>query len=221
MIDYTCPNCGSTLHSRESPTGETGACPECGHDVQVPSPQEGRSLPQAEVVTSCPQCGTAIGDGNKFCTSCGAQLGNAPAPPTAGRDAPHAAGQSMTTREFQCAGDLFGAVVNELAQWLTGQQFDCQRLVVDDGRTLLQVVKQGRWRKLIGMSTALNVVLGHAEDVLTAEIGAGRWVDKAVAGGISLFVLWPLAVTAGIGAWEQLKLPDRIFDFIAQQCEGR
>ena len=34
-------------------------------------------------------------------------------------------------------------------------------------------------------------------------IGAGKWLDKAIAGTVSIFVLWPLAVTAGFGAWEQ------------------
>ena len=46
------------------------------------------------------------------------------------------------------------------------------------------------------------------------EIGAGKWIDKAAAGTVSLFLLWPLAITAGFGAWEQMQMPDKVFDYI-------
>ena len=49
------------------------------------------------------------------------------------------------------------------------------------------------------MSSALNVVFRHAGDSVQVEIGAGKWIDKAAVGTVSLFILWPLAVTAGIG----------------------
>jgi hypothetical protein len=51
---------------------------------------------------------------------------------------------------------------------------------------------------------------------LTVEVGAGRWIDKAAAGTVSLFVLWPLAVTAAIGAWQQMKMPERTFAAIEE-----
>ncbi|MGA2067439.1 MAG: hypothetical protein ABSG86_20885 [Thermoguttaceae bacterium] len=75
---------------------------------------------------------------------------------------------------------------------------------IEDGGLLLQVEKSGAWRRFVGMSTALNVCFRHTGSTLNVEIGGGRWIDKAVAGGVSLIVLWPLAVTAGIGAWAQM-----------------
>jgi hypothetical protein len=51
---------------------------------------------------------------------------------------------------------------------------------------------------------------------LTVEIGAGKWLDKAAAGVVSLIVLWPLAVTAALGAWEQGNMPGRVFEFISK-----
>jgi cytochrome c-type biogenesis protein CcmH/NrfG len=39
--------------------------------------------------------------------------------------------------------------------------------------------------------------------------------EEAAAGVVSLFLLWPLAVTAAIGAWNQMKLPERVFTRIA------
>ena len=49
------------------------------------------------------------------------------------------------------------------------------------------------------------------------EIGAGKWIDKAAVGTVSMLVLWPLAVTAGIGALaEQMKMPDKILCLISE-----
>jgi hypothetical protein len=67
------------------------------------------------------------------------------------------------------------------------------------------------------MATSLNILFHHSVDTLTVEIGAGKWIDKAAVGVVSMLVLWPLAVTAGFGAWEQSKLPEKIFDFIGNR----
>ncbi|MDM8549364.1 hypothetical protein QUF72_04765 [Desulfobacterales bacterium HSG2] len=52
--------------------------------------------------------------------------------------------------------------------------------------------------------------------MVNVEIGAGRWIDKAAAGAVSMLILWPLAVTAGIGAWRQANMPGRIFGHVAE-----
>jgi len=82
-------------------------------------------------------------------------------------------------------------------------------------RVNLQVAQQSGWRKFVGMSTALNITLDRRGDELTVEIGAGQWLDKAAVGAVSLLVLWPLAVTAAIGAWNPMKMPERVFGHIS------
>lgn len=64
------------------------------------------------------------------------------------------------------------------------------------------------------MATSLNIVFHQSADSLTVEIGAGKWIDKAAVGTVSMFILWPLALTAGFGAWEQAKMPEKVFDYI-------
>ena len=76
--------------------------------------------------------------------------------------------------------------------------------------------KVGGWRKLVGMSTALNIVFHQVENTVNVEIGAGRWIDKATTSAVAYFIIWPLAVTAGIGAWQQMKMPERVFEHIAK-----
>jgi hypothetical protein len=47
------------------------------------------------------------------------------------------------------------------------------------------------------------------------EIGAGRWMDKAATGAVAVLFLWPLAAIPGIGARQQLMMPQRVFEQIA------
>ena len=87
----------------------------------------------------------------------------------------------------------------------------------ETGGLLLQIQKRGGWRDFVGMATSLNIVFHQSVDTMTVEIGAGKWIDKAAAGTVSMFILWPLAVTAGLGAWEQAKMPEKIFDYIGSR----
>ena len=48
-----------------------------------------------------------------------------------------------------------------------------------------------------------------------------QWkADKQGAGAVGLFLLWPLAVTAGIGAYKQKKLPSEIFEVVYRCTMG-
>jgi serine/threonine protein kinase len=139
------------------------------------------------------------------------------------RLAPRAPARSGNqVRRLQAARLRLVELVDDLEAWLRAEGFNTQNLKTEDGSTLIQIVQEGGWRKLVGMSTALNIILDQCGDELTVEIGAGQWVDKAAVGVVSLFLLWPLAVTAAIGAWNQMKMPERVFtqvsDFVSRQA---
>ena len=120
------------------------------------------------------------------------------------------------SKSFPCSSSRFPELISSTQSWLSGEGFTCQKLQTEDGGTLLQIEKVGGWRKFVGMSTALNIVFHRVENALNVEIGAGRWIDKATTGAVAYFILWPLAVTAGIGAWQQLKMPERVFEHIGK-----
>ncbi len=175
----------------------------------------------------CSQCGKENTKGAKFCTSCGAVLSSETiqqtTPPeyqSVGRRGSHGpSGQHMKIRRFPCSPENSHVLISDLINWLTGQNFNCQQLTTEDGGTLLQVSKKGGWRKIVGMSTALNVVFHQSVNNITVEIGAGRWLDKAAVGAVgALLVFPPLAVAAGFGAWLQIKLPNKIYQYISEKC---
>ena len=164
----------------------------------------------------CPHCSAPV-TGSKFCGGCGAPLqaqagSNVPAP------LPLQQGQHVArskSRRYACASSGASQLIADVTRWLDSQGFDSQQMSTEVQSVLLQVKKRGGWRDFVGMSTSLKIVFHQADDTLTVEIGAGKWIDKAAVGTVSMFILWPLAVTAGFGAWEQMKMPEKVFDFIA------
>ncbi|GEM_PF-379924 len=117
-------------------------------------------------------------------------------------------------RVFHAPNLNMGQLVQALSDWYRAQKFDVQVLDLPQGGVVIQARQEEAWRTLMGISSALNVVMRRQGENLIVEVGAGKWVDKAVAAGAGLFLLWPLLFTAAYGAWRQSKLPQRTFEFI-------
>ncbi len=167
----------------------------------------------------CPQCRTPADAAARFCNVCGAALTeqttpHAP-PPVPEKHAPEVA--RSKSRRYACALNDGDRLISDVKGWLDSQGFDSQQMSTEAGSVLLQIKKRGGWRDFVGMATSLNIVFHQAADTLTVEIGAGKWIDKAAVGTVSMFILWPLAVTAGFGAWEQAKMPEKVFEFIGSR----
>jgi hypothetical protein len=164
----------------------------------------------AAVTDTCPQCQKHVEPDWRFCLSCGNALPAAPGGTEGGRI------PGSKYRRYACPPDVIPRIIGDVRGWLNQQDFDTQLINADEDSVLLQIKKRGGWRDFVGMATSLNVVFHQtADDTLTVEIGAGKWVDKAAVGAVSLLILWPLAIPAGFGAWEQMKMPDNIFEYIS------
>ena len=122
----------------------------------------------------------------------------------------------MQSRSFFCPNSIFQDLTRATQDWLSAEGFKYQRLQMEDGGIVLQIEKVGGWRKALGMSTVIHIVFHQVENMVNVEIGNGRWFDKAAVGLLSTIVLWPLAITAGLGAWQQMKLPERVYGYIAE-----
>ncbi len=93
------------------------------------------------------------------------------------------------------------------------EKMDIQRLT--DGNssyTALQArLKGGTGKQLIGMDKAATVrFITISSEKVRIEIGEAKWADKGAVLALSMFVLWPLAITSGIGIYGQMKLPSKI-----------
>lgn len=111
-----------------------------------------------------------------------------------------------------------GIEVDSIARGVEGYLRDKKNLITESLKTpegwLIQAKQAEGWKKFAGMDTAIQVQLMPTSELLTVNIGSGKWIDKAGAATVGMVLFAPLAVTAAIGAWGQKKLPSEIFEFI-------
>ena len=116
---------------------------------------------------------------------------------------------------FMLNGTDAQAVVNRLESFFhTEKGMEVQSSQTADGYVMQASQPKDGWKTITGMRLAVTVQLTVTENQLNVTVGEGQWSDKIGAGAIGLFVAWPLAITAGMGAFKQKKLPGEIFQVI-------
>ncbi len=108
----------------------------------------------------------------------------------------------------QLANDLVNVYVSQGYQ---AQQFGDQR------QKLVQLKKGGDFEAIIGMQAALSVTIQKTAGGTLAMIGQQKWLDKAAVGAVGIValpVLWPLAITAGVGALRQASLSNQVLNMV-------
>ena len=119
------------------------------------------------------------------------------------------------TRVFMLNGTQVQDIVTRLEGFFrTEKGMDVQSSQTTDGYVMQASQPKDGWKTLTGMRLAVTVQMAVAGDQLKVSIGEGQWSDKIGAGAIGLFVAWPLAITAGMGAYKQKKLPSEVFQVI-------
>jgi hypothetical protein len=87
----------------------------------------------------------------------------------------------------------------------------------DQNQVLVQLKKGGDFEAILGMQAALSLSIQRTTGGVIAMIGKQRWIDKAAVGAIgiaAIAVLWPLAVTAGVGAIRQASLGNQVLNMV-------
>lgn len=96
----------------------------------------------------------------------------------------------------------------------TQKRLETEGVAQSETSYFIQARQTEGWKKFVGMDQAIQVRLSVYGDMLTVDLGAGRWVDKLGAATVGYIVFAPLLITAVIGAIGQQKLPQEIFDFV-------
>ena len=118
----------------------------------------------------------------------------------------------MSNRLYHDARIDIENVVTDLEHTFLSQGYQVQHFGNSDHMTV-QMRKGGDLATIIGMQTALTVTMQRSPRGILTMIGHQKWVDKAVVGAVGIVaspILWPLIVTAGIGAFQQANLGTQV-----------
>lgn len=119
------------------------------------------------------------------------------------------------SRVFILNGIGVQAVATRLENFFRSEKgMEVQSSQTTDGYVMQASQPKDGWKTLTGMRLAVTVQMTVMENHLNVTVGEGQWSDKIGAGAIGLFIAWPLAITAGMGAFKQKKLPAEIFQVI-------
>jgi len=121
----------------------------------------------------------------------------------------------MESRTFTYPKQKDDEVILSLKNFLKSIGLMVREVKEDNGSVLIQTRKPQEWKKFAGLSTAADIRIFRNSDSVTISISGGKWVDKCAVAGVSLLVLWPIAVTAAVGTYQQSSLPTKIFDFLS------
>ncbi|KPU42529.1 double zinc ribbon [Oxobacter pfennigii] len=109
------------------------------------------------------------------------------------------------------SGFDLGALSLEISEYLKNTQKLETQSFESNNEYIVQAREASAWKKFSGMDTATTVKLTLSNNILTAEIGKGKWLDKVAGAAVAWFVFAPILVTTAIGVYKQSKLPQSIF----------
>lgn len=103
-------------------------------------------------------------------------------------------------------------LVDSTIRFLQYQSMEVQTFGGDSYRVIQARTSSGELKQLVGMDKAIEIRIftQNSSNNITVEIGNAKWADKAAVMAVSMFVLWPLAVTSGIGIYKQNQLFNQI-----------
>lgn len=104
----------------------------------------------------------------------------------------------------------------DLVNIYLAQHYQAQNVGNKD-QMLVQLKKGGDFEAILGMQAALTVTIQRTAGGVLAMIGQQKWIDKAAVGAVGIAVLpllWPLALTAGVGALRQASLGNQVLNMV-------
>ena len=181
-----------------------------------------------DLVFRCPQCGKPVSVGEDTdeylvsCPCCGAELDLTELEPQASDTADPMGSKSMSRWRKSTIPDAAARVDDcaaSIRETYRSNGYAAQILRFEENGatgTLVQIknstsAEGSLLRTVTGMSSCATLKLTVSGDDLDVEVMAGKWLDKVGVAVVSWFVLWPILVTAAIGAFRQKSFLDRVY----------
>ena len=105
-------------------------------------------------------------------------------------------------------GKSVNGAVDAIKAFFHSENMETQFFLQNDTHILQARARSGGLKQFVGMDKAIEVRITPINNntMVTVEIGGAKWADKAAVMAVSMFVLWPLAITSGVGMYGQSQV---------------
>ncbi|HEY6406738.1 MAG TPA: hypothetical protein VIY29_04630 [Ktedonobacteraceae bacterium] len=106
-------------------------------------------------------------------------------------------------------------LATDLEHFFRSQGYKVQQIGSND-QLMVQLKKGSDFESIIGMQAALTITIQRTGGGVMVAVGQQKWIDKAAVGvvGFAIPALWPLLITAGVGAFRQAGLANQVMTIL-------
>ncbi len=130
----------------------------------------------------------------------------------------------MASKTFQLLNGATAEAIGEhLVAWFQNtKSMISEGVATQEGYFVQAKDPDDGWKKIAGLTKALQVQLIKTENNVIVNCDFGKWSDKIGAGVVGMILFAPLAATAAFGAVKQSQLPNEVFAEIEKyiMCGG-
>lgn len=107
---------------------------------------------------------------------------------------------------------LIPTIANRIQEEFQNDGYEVSMDALSSGGYDISITKGGVFKAVLGMKTALKVILLPQDSGIYFEAGVGIWGQQAIPTIISMLFFWPVLITQIWGIVEQSKLDDKALE---------
>ncbi len=107
---------------------------------------------------------------------------------------------------------LIPTIAKRIQEEFQSEGYEVTMDALSSGGYDISITKGGVFKAVLGMKTALKVILLPQSNNIHFEAGVGIWGQQVIPTIISMFFFWPILITQIWGMVEQSKLDDKALD---------
>lgn len=128
-------------------------------------------------------------------------------------------GTFNSSRFYSAPISIAGQVVNEVTEQLRDEGYEVTSTTLLSGGADISVTKGGYFKSVVGMKSALKVVIRPENNGFSADARVGIFGQQVVPTLVSTLILWPVLFTQIWGLVRQSKLDDHVLDLIEESVK--
>lgn len=121
-----------------------------------------------------------------------------------------------STKLFTAPPSIIQHIIKNIENYFWSQQFEVKTIPLQSGAYDISVTKGNQFKAVLGMKSALKIVVRPQGNSIFVEAGVGIFGQQAIPTLITVFIAWPVIIGQIWGMVEQAKLDDKVMEIVEE-----